>query len=140
MDDAVKEVLARVGQLSLAGGLPGDRAAVWALLRSEGFEVPALHAALGVPPLADPRPETPPVKVARLADDATAFLNGLRDLGYLDDDLEDEALDAVMAAGTDAVSLDQVRQAVAVVLFERQYDLEPDTLRFLEEEWRLAFH
>lgn len=140
MDDAVKEVLARVGQLSLAGELPSERGVVWALLRSEGFEERALRAALGEPPRPEPRPETPPVPVVRLTDDATAFLNGLRDLGYLDDDLEDEALDAVMSSGADPVTLQIVREAVAVVLFDRQYDLEPDTLRFLEEEWRLAFH
>ena len=140
MEDAVKEVLARVGQLSLAGDLPGDRAGLWALLRSEGFEPAELRAALGEAPRLDPRPETPPAAVVRLSDEATAFLNGLRDLGYLDDDLEDEALDSVMASATGPVELDAVREAVAVVLFERQYDLEPDTLRFLEEEWRLAFH
>ena len=140
MDDAVKEVLARVGQLSLAGELPSDRGVVWALLRSEGFEERTLRAALGEPPQPDPRPETPPVPVVRLTDDATAFLNGLRDLGYLDDDLEDEALDAVMSGGPEPVTLEVVKQAVAEVLFDRQYDLEPVTLRFLEEEWRLAFH
>jgi hypothetical protein len=140
MDDAVKEVLARVGQLSISGELPGDRAAVWALLRSEGYEIAAIRGALGEAPRQDPRSETPPVQVLRLSEDATAFLNGLRDLGYLDDELEDEALDAVMADAQEPVGLDAVRQAVAVVLFDRQYDLEPDTLRFLEEEWRLAFH
>ncbi len=140
MDDAVKEVLARVGQLSLAGELPSERGAVWALLRSEGFESRALRAVLGEPPPAPPRTETPPVAVMRLTDEATAFLNGLRDLGYLDDELEDEALDAVMAEAVEPVTLDAVRRAVATVLFDRQYDLEPDTLRLLEEEWRLAFH
>jgi hypothetical protein len=140
VDDAVKEVLARVGQLSLAGDLPTDRAGLWALLRSEGFEERALRAGLGEAPEPTPHTQTPPAPVLRLTDEATAFLNGLRDLGYLDDDLEDEALDAVMAESTSPVVLDQVRRAVAMVLFERQYDLEPETLRFLEEEWRLAFH
>lgn len=139
MDRDVKEVLARVGALSLAGQLPDDRAAVWALLRREGFGDEALRAALEEPPPELSR-DTPPAPVARLTEDATAFLNGLRDLGYLDDELEDQALDVLMAEDGALVGIEAMRQAVATVLFDRQFDLEPDTLRFLEEEWRLAFH
>jgi hypothetical protein len=27
-----------------------------------------------------------------------------------------------------------------VVMFERQFEMDPETLRLLEEEWRLVFH
>lgn len=89
-----------------------------------------------------------PVRVAQLSDEATRFLNTLRDLGYLDDALEDEVLDLLISelpSGVGAsdlpnIELDDLRPHVATVLFDRQQELDAETLRLLEEEWRLAFH
>jgi hypothetical protein len=89
-----------------------------------------------------------PLAVAQLSEEATRFLNSLRDLGYLDDALEDEVLDLLMSElplGSSAqdlpnIELDDLRPHVATVLFDRQQDLDAETLRLLEEEWRLAFY
>jgi hypothetical protein len=89
-----------------------------------------------------------PLQVAQLSDAASRFIGTLRELGYLDDALEDEVLDLLMAelpaqeAGVKLpnIELDDLRPHVATVLFDRQQDLDPETLRLLEEEWRLAFH
>ena len=54
--------------------------------------------------------------------------------------MEDIVLDSAMAECDGDIDLAQLRPHVASVLFDRQYDLEPETLRFLEDEWRLAFH
>ncbi len=95
-----------------------------------------------------PADEARALRVAQLSDEATRFLNTLRDLGYLDDALEDEVLDLLMSelpAGASAadlpnIELGHLRPHVATVLFDRQQDLDVETLRLLEEEWRLAFH
>ena len=137
MSDAVKEVLARIGELALAGRVPPDRRELEGLLRDEGHAEEAVRAALGGGP--PPEGESP-VDVVQLSEDATRFLNALRDLGYLDDDMEDEALDAVLSEVKGPIQLSDLRRHVAAVLFERQYELDDDTLRFLGEEWRLAFH
>jgi len=95
-----------------------------------------------------PELESRPLRVAQLSDEATRFLNTLRDLGYLDDALEDEVLDILMSelpsgSGIDDlpnIELDDLRPHVATVLFDRQQELDVESLRVLEEEWRLAFH
>jgi hypothetical protein len=89
-----------------------------------------------------------PLQVAQLSDEASRFIGTLRELGYLDDALEDEVLDLLMAelppqeAGLKLpnIELDDLRPHVATVLFDRQQELDAETLRLLEEEWRLAFH
>jgi hypothetical protein len=95
-----------------------------------------------------PAEEPRALRVAQLSDEATRFLNTLRDLGYLDDALEDEVLDLLLAelpGGASAadlpnIELDDLRPHVATVLFDRQQELDVETLRLLQEEWRLAFH
>lgn len=112
----------------------------------------AQRQVLGALPLAQEMAEPPaeprPLAVAQLSDEATRFLNTLRDLGYLDDRMEDEVLDLLMSelpAGSSVfdlpnIELDDLRRHVATVLFDRQQELDAETLRLLEEEWRLAFH
>ena len=145
MADRSREILAWIGRQALQGAVPGDRESLVSLLKNAGFREQDILAAL------DGADETPlmkggtsgPLRVAQLSDDATHFLNALRDLGYLDDLMEDEVLDQLMEEFTDAprnIELDDLRRHVATVLFERQYELEPETIRFLEQEWRIAFH
>ena len=108
---------------------------------------------LGALPLVADASTTPekarPLRVAQLSDEATRFLNTLRDLGYLDEGLEDEVLDGVMAelpadefvlGARPNIELEDLRPHVATVLFDRQSELAPETLRLLEAEWRLVFH
>lgn len=146
MDQDVRAILARVGELTLQGRLPAEPAALGRLLVEEGFDpgtvVAALREALDpAEPGVSPRPPgSVGLDVAQLSEDATRFLNVLRDLGYLDDEMEDEVLDSLMAECGGNVGLDELRRHVAIVLFDRQYELEPETLRLLEEEWRVVFH
>jgi len=142
-------ILAFVGRLAVAGRLPVEPDALISALVAAGFDgadvVAALEAA-GVPPLNEepsaPEPRRSEVPILDLSDDASSFLVGLRDLGYLTADMEDHVLDLLLdeVSADGVVGLPGLRRAVASVLFERQSELDPETLRFLDEEWRIAFH
>ena len=141
----------------LRGGLP-DEVTLLERARAEGFSESeirdAIQAAQEQVLAAFPSPdegaaaEGRPLRVAQLSDEASRFIVTLRDLGYLDDALEDEVLDLLMAElpvveGSQLrpnIELDDLRPHVATVLFDRQQELDAETLRLLEEEWRLAFH
>ncbi len=152
MTDRILEIVSFVGRLALAGEAPADRGELADILRAAGFDDLDIASALDgaadapLPPIAAER--AAPVDVLQLSDDATHFLGALRDLGYLDDVTEDEVLDYVMdefaGRGTAErpanVELDDLRRHVASVLFDRQAELDPETLKFLQDEWRVAFH
>jgi hypothetical protein len=142
MNERMQAVLARIGQLSLQGQLPSERGGLLQVLVAEGFAEPDVLAALDEigPRPAAPKPEALAAPVVQLSQEAGRFLSALRDLGYLDDDLEADVLDSLMAEAEGNVGLDALRRHVAMVLFDRQYELDAETLRLLEEEWRLAFH
>jgi len=142
MNERMQAVLARIGQLSLRQELPGERGGVLAVLLAEGYaESDVLQALQEMGPQgASPRAELQRAPLVQLSQEAGRFLSALRDLGYLDDLLEADVLDSVMAECHGNVGLDELRRHVAMVLFDRQYELDPETLRLLEEEWRLAFH
>ncbi len=146
MVDRQAEILAWIGRKSLQGELPTEVEGLLKALVEAGFEPAIIQEALSAAGVGDGAKAQAAsragrgIKITQLTDDATRFLNSLRDLAYLDDDLEDEVLDRVVEEGVEPVTLDVVRRHVATVLFDRQYDLDPDTLRLLEEEWRLVFH
>lgn len=143
----------------LRAGL-GDHSGLLELAQERGFTEAEIQDAIqaaqkqvagaltGGAELMEPTEEGRPLRVAQLSDEATRFLNTLRDLGYLDDALEDEVLDLLISelpSGVGAsdlpnIELDDLRPHVATVLFDRQQELDAETLRLLEEEWRLAFH
>ncbi len=139
-----QDVLAFVGRLAIQGRAPAGRGDLLELLTAAGCAPEIVEQALGTPDdradRARARRERRTVPVRRLTDRATRFLNALQDLGYIDDGMEDIVLDSAMAEWDGDIDLAQLRPHVAAVLFDRQYDLEPETLRFLEDEWRLAFH
>ena len=136
-----EEILAHIGRLAVSGSWPTDPAARLELLEQAGFDPESARAALGLPQElgASRRDEVP---VLNLSEDASSFLVGLRDLGYLTADMEDQVLDLLLdeAPDSDAVGLADLRRVVASVLFERQGELDRETLKFLDEEWRIAFH
>ncbi|MEE2827779.1 MAG: hypothetical protein VX498_01210 [Myxococcota bacterium] len=159
MNERESEIILWYSDQVRAGGLPEGRERFLALIEEAGFTEQefreALKAAetqaLGREAEASPSPaveEPRPLAVAQLSDEATRFLNSLRALGYLDDLMEDEVLDLLMAelpAGSSVhdlpnIELDDLRSHVATVLFDRLTDLDPETQRLLQEEWRLAFH
>jgi hypothetical protein len=139
-----RDVLAFVGRLAVQGRAPKDKAELLDLLDAAGFSAAVVERALGAPEERAARDrarrERLAVPIRRLTENATRFLNALQDLGYIDDLMEDELLDAAMAEWDGDIDLPRLRPHVAAVLFDRQYDLAPETLRFLEEEWRLVFH
>lgn len=137
------EILAHIGRLALSGALPAEGEARVSALLDAGFDPREVRSALGLPPdPAAPDGRRDEVPVVNLSESASSFLVGLRDLGYLTADMEDETLDLLLdEVSPDAVvDLPAVRRAVASVLFERGNELDPETLKFLDEEWRLAFH
>ncbi|MEO2236884.1 MAG: DUF494 family protein, partial [Candidatus Poseidoniia archaeon] len=95
----------------------------------------------GDPGSSDLEPTQPPsYRIAQLSPAATRFINVLCAVGYLDDSSEEQVLDLAMAESNGDIGLDEIRRHVAVVMFERQFEMDPETLRLLEEEWRLVFH
>ena len=153
MEERQQQILAWIGRRAVAGTLPSDEAELARLLREAGFPSEAIAAALGDVVGVDSRDdregdEERRLGVAQLSEQATRFLNVLRNLGYLDDSLEDEVLDLLMVEVAEReagepprnIELDDLRQHVATVLFDRQHELAPETLRLLEEEWRVVFH
>jgi len=71
---------------------------------------------------------------------AVRFLDQLRELGYLDPPTEVEILDRVCEQEPGVASFEVVRRMAAVVMFERQIDLDHDAFALLDEEWKALFH
>jgi uncharacterized protein Smg (DUF494 family) len=154
MPDPIAAIFAFLGRQLLAGNVPEGRDQLMEVLRGAGFDDADIIAALDRPAAADTAEPgdsggASPIEVLQLSDDATRFLNSLRDLGYLDDQMEDEVLDLLMdefemhrvgGVAPRNVELGDLRRHVATVLFDRQHELSPDTVRFLQDEWRVAFH
>jgi uncharacterized protein Smg (DUF494 family) len=134
------DLLAHIGQLALRGQLPADRAELGRVLREAGFSDSVIDAGLQSVTGREALPSDRAVPVHHFSDEATRFLNALRDLGYVDESMEEEVLDALLADGSHRVELADVRRQVAAVLFDRRGELDKETQQYLDEEWRLAFH
>ncbi len=76
---------------------------------------------------------------AELAPAAEAWLDSIRELGYLPAALEDEVLDRLTVRVEGTVTVDDARRIAAEVFFERT--IEPDAPGFglLDEEWKAVF-
>jgi len=138
-----REILARIGRLAVAGELPHGQESLADLLVAQGFahdEVLLVLSSGDVEQPHDGLSEAAPLRLAQLSPDATRFINVLRAVGYLDDMSEEQVLDFAMAENRGDIGLDEIRRHVAVVMFDRQFEMDPETLRLLEEEWRLVFH
>jgi len=138
-----REILARIGRLAVGGELPESQDALAELLVSQGFALDEVLSVLNSDAAHSPgmdRSAAAPLRLAQLSEDATRFINVLRAVGYLDDLSEEQVLDLATAENSGDIGLDEIRRHVAVVIFERQFEMDPETLRLLEEEWRLVFH
>lgn len=78
--------------------------------------------------------------VVQIADKAQQFLQGLRELGFVDPPMEEEILNNLMLVDGPAVSLDEMKRIAAIVIFERQFELQNETYSIYDEEWRLLFN
>lgn len=153
MNERVLTILRRIARTSLTGKAPG-REEVRQSLLGEGFTPREIDAAFRwLDRSEEPaRPGTPPAPDrargdggtappgATLGPDAMAFLQMLRDLGYLDDRIEDEVLNRITAHAEGEVTLPLLRRMVAEVVFERQFELDSELLTLLDDEWKMVFH
>tara|TARA_Y100001968_G_scaffold331621_1_gene386877 strand:+ start:398 stop:820 length:423 start_codon:yes stop_codon:yes gene_type:complete len=134
------DILAAIGRLAQAGQLPPSQTELVELLVASGFERDEVLAALRLPAVPPGSAGGAGLPVAQLSEDATRFLTVLRSVGYLDDLSEEFVMDLAMAENSGKIGLDEIRRHVAVVMFDRQAEMDVETLRFLQEEWRLVFH
>jgi len=138
-----REILARIGRLAVAGELPDGQEALADLLVAQGFARDEVLLVLSSGDVGQPGvalSEAEPTRLAQLSANATRFINVLRAVGYLDDLSEEQVLDLAMDENSGDIGLDEIRRHVAAVMFDRQFEMDPETLRLLEEEWRLVFH
>ena len=138
-----REILARIGRLAVAGELPDGQEALADLLVAQGFARDQVLLVLGSDDVGGAgagSSVSAPMRLAQLSTDATRFINVLRAVGYLDDLSEEHVLDLAMDENCGDIGLDEIRRHVATVMFDRQFEMDPETLRLLEEEWRLVFH
>lgn len=73
--------------------------------------------------------------------EARGFLLRLRNLGIIDDELEDEIIDRAVRTNDDEVDLKEIKNVAALVLFARSHD---DWLReiecFIDGDWKRLYH
>jgi len=135
-----REILAHIGRLAVSGQLPQGPGELLELLVAQGFDPAEVASVLAADGGQRDSERVVGTRMAQLSEDATRFMNVLRAVGYLDDQSEEHVLDLAMAENPGDIGLDEIRRHVAVVMFERQFEMEPETLRLLEEEWHLVFH
>ncbi len=135
-----REILAQIGRLAVSGQLPQGPNELLEVLVAQGFDRDEVVSVLGPHGAQRDTAQAVGARMAQLSEDATRFMNVLRAVGYLDAHSEEHVLDLAMAENPGDIGLDEIRRHVAVVMFERQFEMDPETLRLLEEEWRLVFH
>lgn len=151
MNDRVLSILRRIARTTLTGKAPARDEVRQTLLR-EGYTSREIEAAFRWLDLGEdasvrsdagitvPLPPGGRPPGAWLGRPAMDFLQMLRDLAYLDERLEEEVLNRITAQGEGEISLEQLRRAVAEVVFERQFELDTELLTLLDEEWKMVFH
>ena len=80
------------------------------------------------------------VPVMNLTERAHAFLTSVRDLGLIDEVMEDEILNQLMMHHGSQISLEDVRRTAAAVIFDRQFRTTEEYYGIFEEEWKLLFN
>ena len=141
-----------------ADGAPISEQELVAELLSEGFEPQEINdafswmesTALQSPAAADSPAFRPPAASMRIFTDeecrlidleARGFLVRLRSIGILDDELEEELIDRVLAAAEDPVNLQEIKILTALSLLARnsnQWQREIDCL--MTEDWTRLYH
>ena len=80
------------------------------------------------------------VPAMSLTDKAHQFLTGLRELGLIDEPMEEEIYNRLMMSSSMELSLGDVRRTAATVIFDRQFRSRDEYYGIFEEEWKLLFN
>jgi len=80
------------------------------------------------------------VPVLSLSERAHSFLISLKELGLVDEEMEEEILNRLMLTVDAEIGLEDMKRTAAIVIFEHQFDLSEDYYGIFEEEWKLLFN
>lgn len=80
------------------------------------------------------------VAAMSLSERAHSFLSSVRDLGLIDEAMEDEILNQLMMNSASQISFEDVRRTAAGVIFDRQFRAGEEYYGIFEEEWKLLFN
>lgn len=75
-----------------------------------------------------------------LSDAAFQFLSSLKELGLVDENMEEEILNRLMMAYSGRIGLAELKRVAAIVIFEHQFDSSDEYYGIFDEEWRLLFN
>lgn len=81
-----------------------------------------------------------PTTFITLSEKAYGFLNSIKELGLVDDEMEDEILNRLMMMVDAEIGIEDMKRVSAIVIFERQFDANEDYYGIFEEEWKLLFN
>ena len=80
------------------------------------------------------------VQMLSLGREAQGFLDAVRELGLIDEAMEDDILNHLMLTHQGKISLSAMRRISAQIIFERQFRAGEDYYGIFEEEWKLLFN
>lgn len=80
------------------------------------------------------------VPMVALTERAHSLLSCLRDLGLIDEAMEEEILNQLMMGREGELSFEDVRRTAAQVIFDRQFRSGEEYYGIFEEEWKLLFN
>jgi len=75
-----------------------------------------------------------------VSEKAFAFLAHLKELGLIDDAMEDEILNRLMTTEEQQVEFNSMKATAATIIFEHQFDLSEEYFGIFEEEWKMLFN
>ena len=75
-----------------------------------------------------------------LSERAHSFLTSVRDLGLIDEAMEEEIYNRLMMQSGQELEFEDVRKIAATVIFDRQFRSGEEYYGIFEEEWKLLFN
>lgn len=86
------------------------------------------------------REEEDGLAMLSLGEEAQGFLDTVRELGLIDEAMEDDILNHLMLTHKGNITLGAMRRISAQIIFERQFRAGEDYYGIFEEEWKLLFN